>query len=238
MGDLIRLLTRADAGRRRWREPWSAAAAPEGWTTAELFFDLRCPFSYLAAEQLERAFDELAWRPASLTAMRGVGAGVPAGGGAGVPAGGGAGLRAGGTAAYRRRAEARADALRLPLVWPERWPADVPAAMRVSAHAAQRGRGGPFVLAAMRLAFCGGFHLDDPETLAEAAAAAALPLDDCFAAARDARRDRAIARTGRRLAAAGVDELPAVRVDGELHWGEADVASLVEITRLERAARV
>ena len=230
MGDLIRLLTRADARRRRWREPWSAAAAPEGWTTAELFFDLRCPFSYLTAEQLERTFDELAWTPASLTAMRGVGAGVPAGGGAG--------LRAGGTAAHRRRAEARADALRLPLVWPERWPADVPAAMRVSAHAAQHGRGGPFVLAAMRLAFCGGLHLDDPETLAEAAAAAALPLDDCFAAARDARRDRAIARTGRRLAAAGVDELPAVRVDGALHWGEADVASLVEITRLERAARV
>jgi len=219
MGDLIRLLTRTGARVRHDGEPWSADAAPEGWTTAELFFDLRCPYSYLAAEQLERVFDALAWTPASRTAIRGARVG------------------GGGEAAYRRAAEARAAALRLPLVWPERWPADVPAAMRVSAHAAERGRAGPFVLAATRLAFCGGFHLDDPEILAEAAAAAALPLDDCFAAARDARRDRAIARRGRRLAAAGVDELPAVRVGGAVHWGEADVAWLVETTRLERAAR-
>src|SRR3954465_15172656 len=107
MGDLLRLLTRTRARVRHDGEPWSADAAPAGWTTAELFFDLRCPYSYLAAEQLERAFDELTWTPASWTTMRGVGARVPAGGGAR--------LRAGG-AAYRRRAEARAAALRLPLV--------------------------------------------------------------------------------------------------------------------------
>ena len=48
--------------------------------------------------------------------------------------------------------------------------------MRVAALAAERGRAAPFVLAAGRLAFCGGYDLDDPETLAEAAAAAGLGL--------------------------------------------------------------
>ena len=41
-------------------------------------------------------------------------------------------------------------------------------------YAAQQGRGAAFVLAATRLAFCGGFDLDDLEILAEAAAAAGL----------------------------------------------------------------
>ena len=45
-------------------------------------------------------------------------------------------------------------------------------AMRVAALAAEQDRAAPFVLAAGRLAFCGGYDLDDPETIAEAAAAA------------------------------------------------------------------
>ena len=70
------------------------------------------------------------------------------------------------------QAEERAAALRLPLEWPERWPMPVPAAMRVAHYAAQQGRGAAFVLAATRLAFAGGFDLDDLEILTEAAAAA------------------------------------------------------------------
>ena len=42
-----------------------------------------------------------------------------------------------------------------------------------------------FVLAATRLAFCGGFDLEDPEILAEAAAAAGIVLDDYLQASRD-----------------------------------------------------
>ena len=56
----------------------------------------------------------------------------------------------------------------------------VPAAMRVAHYAAQQGRGGAFVLAATRLAFAGGFDLDDLEILTEAAAAAGLRLDGCL----------------------------------------------------------
>src|SRR5918994_378836 len=72
-------------------------------------------------------------------------------------------------------ASARASVLRLPLVWPE-GTSSARAAMRVASLACERGRGGAFVLAASRLAFCGGFELDDPEVLAEAAAPADPPL--------------------------------------------------------------
>ena len=81
------------------------------------------------------------------------------------------------------------------------------------------------MLAAGRLAFCGGFDLDDPEILAEAAAAAGLGLDGCLRAAgeRAARRRDRGARA-RRLLAVGADRLPALRVGRSLYWGEGQVA--------------
>ena len=151
MGEVIRLAERRQARRER---PQQRSAS----LRAEFLFDLACPFTYLAAERVERAFDDVTWTPASTTALR-----------RGSLADDEVAL-----AAVRAAAEERAAAVRLPLVWPENWPAEVPAAMRVAAHAADAGRGAAFVLAAGRLAFCGGFDLDDPEILAEAAAAAGL----------------------------------------------------------------
>jgi 6-phosphogluconolactonase len=37
---------------------------------AEFFFDLGCPFTYLAAESVDRAFDEVTWVPACTTSLR------------------------------------------------------------------------------------------------------------------------------------------------------------------------
>jgi 2-hydroxychromene-2-carboxylate isomerase len=184
---------------------------------AEFFFDLACPFTYLAAERVERAFDDIAWTPASGIALR---AGS---------------LDETALAEVRAAAEERARELRLPLEWPEAFPADVPAAMRVASHAADSGRGAAFVLAAGRLAFCGGFDLDDPEILFEAAAAAGLALDDCLRAAGDRRRDGAIEAAGRRLLAAGADRLPALRVGRSLFWGEGKVAEAAAAARLQAA---
>ncbi len=81
------------------------------------------------------------------------------------------------------------------------------------------GRGAAFVLAATRLAFCGGFDLEDPEILAEAAAAAGVVLDDTLHAARDEGRDGAIEGAGRALLAAGADRLPALRIGRALLLG-------------------
>jgi 2-hydroxychromene-2-carboxylate isomerase len=213
MGEVINLAERRDARRSR--------APSRGPRRAEFFFDLASPYTYLAAERVDRAFDDVVWTPASGAALlRG-----PLGGDA-------AGLDR-----LRAAAEERATALRLPLSWPERFPADVPAAMRIAASAAQVGRAGAFVLAAARLAFCGGFDLEDPEILAEAAAAAGIVLDDCLVAARDSGRDGAIEAAARRLLAAGADRLPALRVGRALYWGEDRVSEAALAARVAAAAQ-
>jgi 2-hydroxychromene-2-carboxylate isomerase len=207
MGELIDLAQRRDAAQRRTRrrEP----------VRAQLFFDLACPFTYLAAERVERAFAHVTWTAASSeTLQRRC-------------------LADDADSAERIRvaAEQRAATLRLPLVWPDGFPKELPAAMRAAAFAAEQERGGAFVLAAGRLAFCGGFDLDDPEILAEAAAAAGIRLDHCLRAAGDSRRDGAAEEQGRHLLAAGADRLPVLRVGRSLFWGEQRVGAAAASVR-------
>ena len=210
MGELISL-----ADKRRAR----THASPRITERAEYYFDLACPFAYLAAERVERAFPEVVWRPASAAALERGRASDP--------------LAAG---RLRRVAEQRALQLRMPLEWPDRFPADVPGAMRAASYAAEQGRGGAFALAAGRLAFCGGFDLDDPEILAEAAAAAGIGLEETLQAARDESRDGAIEANGRRLLAAGADRLPVLRQGRSLVWGEARIGEAAAANRARLVA--
>jgi 2-hydroxychromene-2-carboxylate isomerase len=212
VGQVISLADRRAAHR--------AQALRRSVSRAEFFFDLACPFSYLAAERVERGFDRVVWTPVTTAALtRGAASADPAA-----------------FESLRAAAEVRAKDLRMPLVWPDRAPADVPNAMRAASLAAERGRGGAFVLAAGRLAFCGGFDLDDPEILAEAAAAAGLGLEDCLRAAGDIGRDGAMESAGRRLLAAGADRLPALRVGRALFWGEGRVGEASSAARLAAAS--
>jgi 2-hydroxychromene-2-carboxylate isomerase len=179
------------------------------------FFDLSCPFSYLAAERIERLLGDVEWvstpafalEPSHSRATRGSYSG-----------------------GIRGQAERLAASLRLPLVWPERFPAEVPRAVRAAAHASEIGAGARFALAASRLAFCGGFDLEDPEILAEAAAAAGVPLETCLAAAGDPSRDPELHATARGLLSQGVRRLPAIRIGPRWFNGEhapADAAVLL-----------
>ena len=210
MGEVIQL----DERRRRRAERSPAEAAPPSAAResagVQFFFDLACPFTYLAAERVDRAFPVVSWTPASGLALR-------------------CGALPGPDEleAAREAAEARAHALRLPLEWPERWPAEVPEAMRVAQFAAERGRGPGFVLAAARLAFAGGFDLADPETLADAAGAAGLGGEEYEAAVRDSRRDVAVQMAARRLLSARVHRLPALYVGGRMFAGEERIAEAV-----------
>jgi len=213
MGELIRLAERRQARRARPRRRSESLRA-------EFLFDLACPFTYLVSERIDRAFDDVTWTPASTTTLRG----------------GSLASDEGALSGVREAAEERAATLRLPLEWPESWPNEVPAAMRVASHAAECGKGAAFVLAAGRLAFCGGFDLDDPEILAEAAGAAGLALDDCLQAAGDRGRDGAIEAAGRRLLVVGADRLPALRIGRAMYWGESQVADATAAARLHAAA--
>jgi 2-hydroxychromene-2-carboxylate isomerase len=166
------------------------------------FFDLASPWTYLAAERVDRLFAEVRWRPAL-----------------------GDALRVDGTDdGERQAADERAAQLRLPLVWPEAWPSAGLSALRVATLAAERGRAAPFVLAASRLAFCGGYDVDDPEILAEAAAAAGLGLDECLHAAGDVSRDGPSEQAARRLLSQGADALPVLMVGRTLYCGEHRIA--------------
>jgi 2-hydroxychromene-2-carboxylate isomerase len=213
MGELIRL-----EDRRARRRPDAVAADA---VRADFMFDLASPFTYLAAERVERAFDSVTWTPACARTLRC--RSLPGG--------------ADEIEALVEKAEERAAALRLPLEWPERWPAPVPAAMRVAHYASQQGRGGPFVLAATRLAFAGGFDLDELEILTEAAAAAGLRLDRCLQAAREERRDGAIEAAARSLLGAGADRLPALWIGNRgVFWGEDRVGDAAVTARMHAAA--
>ena len=202
MGDLIDLAERRKARPARdesRREPGVA-----------FHFDLASPFTYFAAERVERLLPSVRWEP---TLADGLPSETPASG----------------WLELRSQAEARAGLLRLPLVWPEHRPR-ARGAMRVAALACERGRAPAFVLAASPLAWCGGFDLDDVEVLAEAAAAANIELDDCLGAAGDAARDGRMEAHARRVLAADGGRLPAVRVGqmlfcGEERVGEAAVAA-------------
>jgi 2-hydroxychromene-2-carboxylate isomerase len=214
MGEVIRL------DDRRVRRKPDATVAGDSGVHAEFFFELASPFTYLAAERVDRAFDAVTWTPACARTLR-------------CRALPGAGTE---VDAIVELAEERAAALRLPLAWPERWPAPTPAAMRVAHYAAQEGRGGAFVLAATRLAFAGGFDLDDLEILTEAAAAAGLPLDSALGAAREARRDGAMEAAARRLLGAGADRLPALCLERGVFSGEDRVGDAAATARLYAAA--
>jgi 2-hydroxychromene-2-carboxylate isomerase len=170
------------------------------------YFDLASPQTYLAAERAERLFAGLRWLPASSDA-----------------------LQCGGTLTDDERVAVtrRARLLGLPLVWPAEPSRRAVRAMRVASLAAERGLGAAFVLAASRLEFCGGYSIDDPEILAEAAAAAGIDLDEMLRAAGDVRRDGLIEEAGRRLLAAGADRLPVLRVGRMLFCGEERLSEAV-----------
>jgi len=211
MGEVISL----DAGRR---DRSAGARRSPGAPSAALHFDLACPFSYLALERVDRRLPGVRWRPSCAEALH---RGNPwADDAAG--------------AAARAAAERRARELHLPLSWPPDHPRNARGAMRAAEYAAEAGRGGAFALAAARLAFCGGFDLNDPEVLAEAAAAAGLPLDGCLSAAGDRARDGRLEAAGRWLLAAGADRLPALRVGRVLHCGEQRVAEAATLLRSPR----
>jgi 2-hydroxychromene-2-carboxylate isomerase len=190
LGELISL-----AARRAAR---AGTGTPPVRPRVSFYFDLVSPWTYLAAERVERQFAGVRWRPVVPDAL----------------------APEESDEAARHAVELRAAELRMPLVWPEAWPSAGRSAMRIASLAAERGRAAPFVLAASRLAFCGGYDLDDPEALAEAAAAAGLGLEECLQAAGDLRRDGPLERAGLRLLAQGADDLPVFVVGHVLFCGE------------------
>lgn len=195
------------AQRRRFRSERRTLAV----STAIFAFDLAHPGTYLAMERVERSFSVVRLLPVSS-----------------------ADPTVASESVRRRQVEVRARELRLPVVWPDHSGLPVPAAMRVCHLAVERGMGAPFVLAATRLAYAGGYDLRDPAVLAEAATAAALSVEEALEAAADPRRGVDLRVSGRARAR---EELPALRVGDRWFGGERRVEEAALAAR-DRAAGV
>lgn len=163
------------------------------------FFALECPLSYLAAERVERALGEIEWVPV----IGALGEPVPA-----VVDGDREQL------ALERLelALGHADRLRLPMVDPPVFPMNSRRASRVAVYAAEHDRVHQYSLSMSRLAFCGGFDLDDDIVIEEAAASAGLDPLEALIAANNPTYDLQLDATSRGLARRGVGCAPAIRI--------------------------
>ena len=174
------------------------------------YYDLGSPYSYLAAERVNRMLPVVpVWQPILLGGIYKITGGrtwaLTAD-------------RAAGMAEVERRA---ADYGLPPIRWPEPWPADMLTAMRAATFAQRAGRAVAFSLAAFRQAFAGGRDLSDPDSVLIAAAACELHPAAVLKAV-DLRATREALRSAtERAGAAGVRSVPAVRVGGELFAGDA-----------------
>jgi len=210
--DVAQVISLDEHRRLRQSAAHASVGGPRAARRVICYFDLASPFTYLAAERVERLFSVLVWRP-----VLGAAAGLPA--------------------PDPLRAAARADALDLPIVGGGADAVSALPAMRIAALAAERGRAAPFVLAAGRLAWCGGFELDDPDVLFESAAAAGLDPGEALCAADDPGRDLAMEETGRRLVAQGAEALPALRVGRTLFAGEDRIGEAAAAARAPLSGR-
>jgi 2-hydroxychromene-2-carboxylate isomerase len=180
------------------------------------YFDLGSPYAYLASERLRDVLPgPVEWQPVSLGALFKL-----AGRGSWSLAG--PGERAAGIAEVERRAAAYG----LPPVrWPEPWPGNYLMAMRAATFADRCGRGREFARCAFRAGFQGGEDLSHPAAVLRAADAAGLDPLEVQRAVEDPEVKLALREGTDKAYALGVFGVPTVLVEGELFWGDDQLAA-------------
>jgi 2-hydroxychromene-2-carboxylate isomerase len=179
------------------------------------YFDVGSPYAYLAAERVHSVLPEprpepVRWQPVLLGGLFKL-----------------TGRSSWALGDYRRRQVGMAEIERRargyglpPIVWPDPWPSDYLAAMRVVTWAFLIGRGHEVALQAFRDAFQRGRDLSIEAHVLAAVDRAGLDR----AAAREAIHDPEIKRMLREATesahALGVFGVPTVEVAGELFWGD------------------
>jgi 2-hydroxychromene-2-carboxylate isomerase len=132
-------------------------------------------------------------------------------------------------AIYRADIEQRAAGYGLmPVRWPDEFPADTEWAMLVATYAKQTGRVVAYSMAAFRQAFAAGRDLGERDWVLVAAAAAEMHPAAVIKSAELRGTRRRLEEATEAAAAAGVRDVPAVRVGGEVFHGDRE---------LERAAQ-
>jgi 2-hydroxychromene-2-carboxylate isomerase len=186
---------------------------------ARLFcFDLASPLCYLAAERVLQigAKGPLEWLPVSAGDLPAAGAKK-------------AFRCAAEIGAFQEDIERQAHRLGLQRVrWPDPFPFESRTAMLAATYAKEIGRAVPFAQAAFRQAFAGGHALEREDFVLIAAAACEMhPRAVSGAIASGATAER-LAAAGARAAAAGVEDLPAVLIDGQAICGRQALTWILE----------
>jgi 2-hydroxychromene-2-carboxylate isomerase len=175
------------------------------------YFDVGSPYAYLAAERVQSVLPEPArWQPVLLGGLFKL-----------------TGRSSWALGDYRRRQTGMAEIERRargyglpPILWPDPWPTDYLAAMRVVTWAFAAGSGHEVATRLFRDAFQRGRELSIEAHVLTAVASLGLDRGE----ARDAIRDPAIKATLREATesahAVGVFGVPTVDVAGELFWGD------------------
>lgn len=179
---------------------------------AAFYFDLASPAAYLAAEQVLHVLPGPAeWQPV-LARELGAGSGSFA-----------VRCEDEGTV-LRENVERQARALGLqPLLWPADFPFDSEPAMLVATYAKSIGRTVPFAQAAFRQAFAGGRSLAAMDNVLVAAAACEMHPKAVLAGAHLASVRAELGRATEQAVAAGVSDVPAVRIGERVFVGERAV---------------
>lgn len=126
---------------------------------------------------------------------------------------------------FREDVERRARALDLqPIAWPQPFPCDSELAMCAATYARSIGRVVAFAQAAFRQAFAAGHDLADPDWVAVAGAACEMHPRALLAGARQRSVRDELRRATAGALAAGVTDVPAVRMGARVLIGERALA--------------
>ncbi len=191
----------------------------------EFYFDFSSPYAYLAVAEIDalaaKHHRNVAWKPMMLGIALKLTGNKPL---VDVPMKGD----------YTRRDVPRtAKRLKLPFVWPEKFPyaAIAPSRAFYWLSARDETKGKLFARAVFTAYFGHGKNVDTPEAVAEVASHLGVPKDETLAALQDqAVKDRLKTETDAAIAK-GVFGSPFFIVDGEPYWGQdrlADVARQLE----------
>jgi 2-hydroxychromene-2-carboxylate isomerase len=188
---------------------------------ASFYFDLGSPYAYLAAERVSGLFTEAGleqpeWQPILLGGLfqrfgRDSWANGPG--------------RAEGMAEVERRASAYGLP---PISWPDPWPGNTLAAMRVATFAKQTGRTVSFSLAAFRQAFAAGRDLSDADNVMIAGAACELHPRALLKAVQTEIVKSALREATDEAGDRGVKGVPALVVGERVFWGDDRLEEAVE----------
>jgi 2-hydroxychromene-2-carboxylate isomerase len=187
----------------------SSTAEAVSTPDAAFYFDLASPLAYLAAERVLHALPGPAeWQPVLARELPG-----------------GETFEAfrcrEDEDIFRVEVERRARELGLqPLRWPQPFPFDSALAMRVATYAKSIGRAVPFAQAAFRQAFAGGRRLDEADNVLIAAAACEMHPKAVLTGAELRSVHLQLSEATASAAQAGIEDVPAVTVDGRVFQGE------------------